>query len=52
MLKKFNIYLYFLFDLNRILLCVRDMLKKREVMKKEQLYMYKIIGDVEINLNV
>lgn len=52
MLKKFNIYLYFLFDLNRILLCVRDMFKKKEVMKKEQLYMYKIIGDVEMNLSV
>lgn len=30
MLKKFNIYLNFLFDLDRILLCVRDMLKKEK----------------------
>lgn len=52
MLKKSNIYLYFLPDSNRTLSCVRDMLKKREAMKKEQPYMHKIIGDAEMNLNV
>lgn len=34
MLKKFNIYLNFFFDLDRILLCVRDMFKKKRSNEK------------------
>lgn len=40
MLKKFNIYLYFLFDLNRILLCVRDMLKKKKRSNEKRIVIY------------
>lgn len=52
MLKKSNIYLNLFPDSDRTLSCVRDMLKKREAMKKEQPYMHKIIGDAEMNLSV
>lgn len=52
MLKKSNIYLYFLPDSNRTLSCVRDMFKNKKQWKKEQPYMHKIIGDAEMNLNV
>lgn len=52
MLKKSNIYLNLFPDSDRTLSCVRDMLKKREAMKKEQPYMHKIIDDAEMNLSV
>lgn len=50
MLKKSNIYLNLFLDSDRTLLCVRDMFKNKKQWKKEQPYMHKIIG--EMNLSV